>query len=396
MATLQKTLAESLSELLTNIRLVHEKHKELSILHGENFNIFRLIKIEASEVRLHSTFLAELLSPKGTHGFKDRFLNLFVTQLFIDDFETEDAQVLVEKYIGRVGDRHGGRIDICITSPNGKKILIENKIYTSDKNRQLLRYYNYDKNATLLYLTLDGASSKDDGLSWKEAEMLKHAVRSISYSNDILAWLELCRKEAVSHPILRETLSQYIHLIKYLTNQTLNQNMTMEINKVISSSLNSFVTANECHQAFVKLYNQIHNATYADLYEMYDAHELSKEKIIWKDYAIVLHVAQDGDGMYFGFTATRNGQGGICREPEMLDLFNNILKEIGQDYRNTPHYIGWKYPQNVAKHLEIELVYRLNDASYRRNFVNNIIAEAEQQWILFKGKLANIMKEEHN
>ncbi len=390
METYLKTSAESLSELLIKIQLVRDKHKELSVLHGENFNIFRILKVEASEVRVHSAFLAELLNPKGAHGFEDKFLSLFIKQLFIDDFETESAQVHIEKYIGQVGDKHGGRIDICIVSPTGKRILIENKIYTVDKNRQLLRYYNYDKNATLLYLTLDGANSTDEGLSSEESETLRHSVKTISYSNDILNWLDLCRKEAVSHPILRETMSQYIHLIKYLTNQTLSQNMSTEINKIISSNLNSFITANECHQAFVKLYNEIHNATYSELYGMYEAHELSKEKINWKGYVIVLHVAQDGDGIYFGFTATRDGQGVVCREPEMLHLFNSILKEIGQDYRNTPHYIGWKHPQNVTRNLDIETVYRLNDAGYRWKFVNDIVLEAQDQWNLFKEKLKNI------
>ena len=52
------------------------------------------------------------------------------------------------------------------------------------------------------------------------------------YKNDIIQWLEKCRKEAVTHSILRETITQYINLIKYLTHQTINENMEKEIVKL--------------------------------------------------------------------------------------------------------------------------------------------------------------------
>ena len=58
-----------------------------------------------------------------------------------------------------------------------------------------------------------------------------------SYKHDILNWLELCRKEVAVYPIVREALTHYINLIKYLTNQTLNQNMQEELSNLLKSNL---------------------------------------------------------------------------------------------------------------------------------------------------------------
>jgi hypothetical protein len=35
----------------------------------------------------------------------------------------------------------------------------------------------------------------------------------ISYKEDILAWLDKCRKEVAVYPLIRETITQYINLI---------------------------------------------------------------------------------------------------------------------------------------------------------------------------------------
>jgi hypothetical protein len=65
---------------------------------------------------------------------------------------------------------------------------------------------------------------------------------------DILEWLVGCRKEAANIPILRETLTQYINLIKKLTNQNQSTKMNDEIVTVATGS-------NESLAAFFSLCN---------------------------------------------------------------------------------------------------------------------------------------------
>jgi len=83
-------------------------------------------------------------------------------------------------------------------------------------------------------LTLDGKLPSED--SKGEMEEGKH-FKCYSYKNNIIDWLELCRKEAAVYPIVREAITHYINLIKYLTNQTQNQNMQEELTDLLKSNL---------------------------------------------------------------------------------------------------------------------------------------------------------------
>ena len=57
-----------LTHLLTQIYAIINKHEGILKLSGENYNIFRILQMGSSEVRLHSAFIADLLNPKGNHG----------------------------------------------------------------------------------------------------------------------------------------------------------------------------------------------------------------------------------------------------------------------------------------------------------------------------------------
>ncbi len=51
---------------------------------GDFFNVFNTIGLWSEEVRLHSSFIAELLNPKGSHGLTHRFLQAFIEELDLD------------------------------------------------------------------------------------------------------------------------------------------------------------------------------------------------------------------------------------------------------------------------------------------------------------------------
>jgi hypothetical protein len=141
---------KDINNLLSNVTHIRNHYEEIAFLTGESFNIFKILKLSTNEVR-HSAFIAELLNTKGSHGQKDKYLEIFLEQIKIEDFpfDTKSAEVKPEFHIGFINEdkTQGGRIDILIEDKNRKRIIIENKIYAGDQKNQLLRYNNFDESA---------------------------------------------------------------------------------------------------------------------------------------------------------------------------------------------------------------------------------------------------------
>lgn len=195
--------------------------------HGELFNVFNILGLESKEVRLHSALLAELLRPNGMSGVGNAFQKVFLAILGLPENYIVDGKVSVELSIGTTTDTEGGRIDIIMEDGN-HAIIIENKIYAQDQPAQLLKYTNfardnYPHGYRLLYLTLDGKEASDDSAQGCP-------YQCISYKNEISKWLEECARISFDRPLVRETIRQYINLIKQLTNQSMG---TLEDNKLV-------------------------------------------------------------------------------------------------------------------------------------------------------------------
>lgn len=229
---------EPLFQSIKSFVIENQKQRKEKELKGEFFNIFSILNMERDEVHTHSSFIAELLNPKGSHGLKDEFLRLFIQYIPLNDIDvttlnTKSAIVKKEEYIGKkdVIKETGGDIDILINffSPN-YTIIIENKIDAGDQEAQLARYNNYAKHLnhsfTLFYLTKDGhePSSWSTGLKTEE-----HYWECISYKNEIFKWLKRCLDISNSFPLINGCIKQYQNLILKLTGQELNQTMDKNI-----------------------------------------------------------------------------------------------------------------------------------------------------------------------
>ena len=206
---------------------------------GENYNIFEVMHAQGDEVYTHSAIIASLLNPMWNHGCKSTFLKIFVDHLkeslpnvdFSFDTDLEKCLVDVEYYIGNVSSKKesGGRIDIIIQSEKrDKAIIIENKIYADDQEKQLYRYKNYAqthyKSYILLYLTLDGHVPSNDSTSGDMFSMEEGKdFYCIDYKSFIRDWLISCKEKAASSPVVRETITQYYNLILKLTNQDMEK-----------------------------------------------------------------------------------------------------------------------------------------------------------------------------
>lgn len=241
-------MSEKVEQLLHQVKIIDDAYRIVKKNTGEDFNLFQILGMETAEVKTHSKFLAELLNPKGSHLQGDVFLKLFIEYLnkitgegenvlLLNEnrinLNPEKANVRIENYIGKKNEYEGGRIDITIND-SSNIICIENKIYAVEQDRQMERYGNYAFSFTtnhLFFLTLWGNKTTTNG---------NFTVYPISYKKHIVEWLELCKKETVNLPILRESIGQYINLIKKLTNQTTNVKMAKDIVEIIADNSRNF------------------------------------------------------------------------------------------------------------------------------------------------------------
>ena len=202
---------------------------------GENYNLFSILRIEDSELK-HSALIANLLDPKGSHGCGDAFLRAFFEIALKERaYPFKDCTLpdsYTEYYTGPIVGDTGGRIDILVKS-SSYGLIIENKIYAGDQDKQLTRYDNYGKETfgadgyLLVYLTLYGCDASKESTATKSAEEVGYL--RLSYAEDILRWLEQCARLAYDKPLVRESLNQYIRTIKQLTYQDMNQENIEEI-----------------------------------------------------------------------------------------------------------------------------------------------------------------------
>lgn len=191
--------------------------KELNHINTTDFNIIAWCGVGTTEVK-HSSMIADLLNPEGSHKCGDVFLKEFFKQLQLNDLADCDLQstkVETEKSILE-NDR---RLDIILTNENPSFcIIIENKTETEDSVYQLRDYKDYlDKERKetekwLFYLTYNGDKASDKNVSDKE-------YQAISYSKHIIQWLESI-KEVPENLELKLAIEQYCNFLKIISGET--------------------------------------------------------------------------------------------------------------------------------------------------------------------------------
>jgi len=215
--------------------------KEIDRL-GYGYNIFTLMNIESDEVYLHSSFIADLLNPNGTHSMGNKFLKKFIEMHHLN-FSCDDVKVVKEQYIGRIDNEEasGGRIDIFITNKLGEKIIIENKIHAPDQTLQLVRYFNKYKDARIIYLTLFGEEPLNKSIKHNDTLVEDLEYICISYHRDIIEWIEFVIKDDKSiNSMFSATCRQYINTLKKLTHQPLLEDMNKELEEIVKKNLEAF------------------------------------------------------------------------------------------------------------------------------------------------------------
>ena len=204
---------------------------------GEDFNIFSVLRAESDEVNLHSRFLAALLRHRKSSDPILRNLEDFLRCVVeIDDFRLDGTEVKRE--------HHG--IDVLICNPDSQEaVVIENKIWARDQHRQLARYAETMENEgyrkpRLLYLTLDGHSPDEESSDGRQVVLASY--------RRIIPWLERCQKRAYDEPALRESVDQYIRLVRRLTGTDLEGTYMTKLKKLILKN-NNLVLVHDLSEA---------------------------------------------------------------------------------------------------------------------------------------------------
>jgi len=245
-------------QLLKDVSFIKEKYDEIAKITGDNFNIFKLLGKERDELS-HSKILTALLDPKGTHDCNGIFLKLFFEHFLQGKYNPKidfnDCHVYKEHSIGE-----DGRLDIYIDSGD-VRVVIENKINAGDGKGQLERYSNFlrGENDHLIYLTLNGRAATEGshrGVEYirlaygkKDGDEIGDTKKDVNdksvFAGSIIDWLKDCQKEVFNKPLVRETIEQYINLLKIITNQTRSNKMKDEIIKNITKTAADIIAAKE-------------------------------------------------------------------------------------------------------------------------------------------------------
>ena len=226
---------------LSNTRRMLERAAGLYDRYGsverEDFNIFSVLRAESDEVNLHSRFLAALLRHRKSRDAPLRNLEDFLRDVVdIDDFRLDGVEIERE--------RHG--IDILIRNPTSQEaVVIENKIWARDQYRQLARYAEQMENDNycvrcLLYLTLDGHSPDEESSDGRQVVLASY--------REIIRWLERCQERAYDEPALRESVDQYIHLVRKLTGTDLEGTYMTALKELILEN-NNLVLVHDLSEA---------------------------------------------------------------------------------------------------------------------------------------------------
>ncbi len=218
---------KKLSKIIYDVVQINKESITKNKGEGRYFNLIKLMGMASSEVHPHTPIIADSLNPNGQHGQGDIFLKFFLN-LFSIDFSL-DSKVKVEREKRSKNDQ----IDILIEN-DSQIIIIENKIYAIDQEKQLYRYYEYcirqKKQPILIYLSMQNSNpskrslckitrGQDGNYYLNESNLQKVELKVLNYQDDLLGWLDIIKKYSLGNPNLNSGIEQYINLILQMTGQ---------------------------------------------------------------------------------------------------------------------------------------------------------------------------------
>jgi hypothetical protein len=200
-------LEQKLLNLITDLDRFSQEKRFPSRL-----NIFEAAGMHRQEIR-HSNFLAFLLRPQESHGLGDAFLKRLLHKALdnasIDPLPIRPLAVALGDFSDALVRREWRNIDLLVESKNNNLVfVIENKIDSTEREKQLSKYYstigdeypNYRK--LFSYLTKESDPASDD--LWSD----------ISYSDVIDALQEARSRESHLSDDAKLVIDHYVSLVR--------------------------------------------------------------------------------------------------------------------------------------------------------------------------------------
>lgn len=214
------------------------------------FEYFGFVRLDENTL---SSIFADMLNPKGSHGQREIFLQMFLKMIGLADQKISgDVTVETEKQI--IGQR---RIDIFLRV-GGSVLAIENKPWADDQDRQLHDYAVYTESEAkkeqgsgvwrLVYLSNDEPGEKSLRPDERE-KMVKdgHFLR-VDFRK-AADWVEACAKETRALRV-RVFLEELMKYIRSEINGDLEMNEAEEVKKIAIDSPESIEATFALHQVW--------------------------------------------------------------------------------------------------------------------------------------------------
>lgn len=327
-------MSDNYHNLLAKAAQLYEKH---GVGRPEPFNVFSSLENKKGHLKetLHSRFLYTLLDYKKPRDETRENLKDFLQHVGIKNFELCGVKVEPEC----------DDIDILIINADKRAVVIENKIKAVDQPKQLQRYYEKlkkqgysDRDIHLLYLTLYGHHPSKDSAG-------DQLYKTISYKDDLSPWLERCQKRAYDEPELRESVIQYLRLVRKLTG-TDSRREYMEDLKKLCLEDNNPVLICDLNNAILEavpelLWNEVESELRSEDLGLTDE-KVSTDGLKYKlNEATQIHVGVHGSNGRIWF-------GVYCSEKDHKHKYDKIKKSLesflsGGEPDTEEMYPWWRY-----------------------------------------------------
>jgi hypothetical protein len=226
-------------------------------------------------------------------------------------------------------------------------------------------------------LTLNG----DDPSEFSKADNPDIPYIKMAYANEILLWLKECRKEAVTHPVVREALTQYIELICYLTNQTTKEYIMEEIEKLLIKNPEYVDAINKAQNTLSFIVNKAHTE-FLRLFKK----EFSETDLKLTDNLSIKFVAdEDWEGVFIGYRLFDGDKNEYASE--IASRYFGELQKMNPGtkfYRTGYQWLCWYNPKVFAPkikfvNLDPKIILNLySNPDEMKKFVQCIVEQDQQ------------------
>ena len=388
---------DKVENLFSIVKIIKEKH-DLSDKFYPKFNIFSILRKESDEVNLHSKFIYELLW--NIPYYSNKFIDDFLKIIECTNFRVQDELIKVR--------REYQNIDILITNEK-QAIIIENKIWAEDGEKQLETYYRKMKDkyedVFVCYLTLNGKSPSQQSKGNIEE------ITLLSYKKHIINWINKCMKESTTIPSLRETLIQYLEVVNKLIGKSKNKSYHEEIAQHICQDPKNLEIAMAISRGVIEAQKNIQLSFWNKLEEKLSENEF-KSLVKWKynktkvsnyydkkqnnryygllynlckideDYSLSLYIEIDHQ-IYWGFGIIKDeDRTTACNNQE----FENLRKETINIFKNKMN----KKVTNIESKWWLAITYPISKIDFR-NVNDNIPKLCDEEY--FNDTVEKIVKD---